>query len=148
MGSHLPEILHQPQETNGPVIIQLLHPCESEALSKFTIWAQTFCEAHLQYVKFSKWWQDHPRETARVIPFLPEIFVLISTVVSVLSFLCVNRWQKRNSPKTLVPYDLPRHERGVLTRNQLLNDGRNSPKNPYAPRGEGLKATRTQLREL
>ena len=73
-----------------------------------------------------------------------------SRAVSGLSLLCMNHWNKRNAPNTLVPYVPPRrHERVVLeTRNLLPYDVRTSQTNLYGPRGEGLMATRTQLIEL
>ena len=81
MASHLPEIQVEHQETKGPVIIQMFEPCEKEPHCKFMLWAQILWEAHFQDAKCSKCWQDRHRETGRVIPFLPEIFVFIKSRV-------------------------------------------------------------------
>ena len=143
MASHIREILDDHQENNDPVIVQLLEPCT------FAIWAQTLREPHLQDAKCFQCWQDRPRGTCPGSPCIPEIFVLISTAMSLLSLFCKNRGNKRISPKTLVPNGIRRHERVIAeTRNLLPYDGRTSPTYPCAHGREGLKATGNQFREF
>ena len=51
---------------------------------------------------------------------MPDIFIFISTPVSVLRFFCKNQWNKPNSPKTLVPNGTSRHER-VKGKDEMLS---------------------------
>ena len=54
-------------------------------------------------------WFDIAHMSVITVSGLP--FVLISTPVSVLSFFCTNRWNKRNTPKTVVQNVTRPHEK-------------------------------------
>ena len=88
--------------------------------------------------QFREFWFDIARKSLLTLSGLT--FVLISTAVSVLSFFCKNRWNKRNTPKTLVQNGT--HHRENVSYNGAEVDTHDKPNREIISRSEFVQIRR------